>query len=1038
MRVAEFLVKWRRLFLALTMALAVVCGVCLPRLNVIYEMSYFLPDDSPVKKGLVRVEQEFPGLDLQNNMLYVMFENLEDPGQTERELSAFTTGMALLDTRESGSYTLFQYLPVAGADVRAVKAAIVEHWGDEVTVELDLDKNMPADIVPMITLGAILVLIVLLVMCQSFMEVFLFLLSMLIAVLINMGSCILMNGVSYMTVTIAGVLQMILSMDYSIILTNRYRQEKLRAAGNDQAMARAIHGSSQTIFSSALTTVVSLLMLMFMKVKIGPDLGFVLSKGVICSLLCNFTVLPSFILAFDKAITATSKKIPTLPFGALARLQIRLKIPLTILFVGIFVTACILQNRTEVSFSAVWETPISKIFPPQNPVVLLYDNVDEKAVPGIMDTLDRDPSVLSTLSYPALMLSGYTASEMAQRYGNLSPMVNEEILRLIYYAHAHPERNERLSFAQMENVVNRISSKGLLPAGYDMDSMLKDLMPSAPAPKPKAAKQHPAKQKQAAEPKPQVPSAPAVPDTLSAAAKADSTAVDSLAIAAPLDSAALAQKADSTAVSGEAPIKESSVPSYLEGYPEITYELATRQMTSREMAELLGVERSLVNTGYRMAGRTRKPATMSPHEMRSFIVNKILTDKRYASFIPADQAEQIREVHRLLDSAFIAGPSPAQLADAPLLASADSTVAAAPVDSVAVAALVPTPVQETIEDVEEDLPPTPMERLAMMYMSGNRYSAGQIYSALKAAGVKVNRSDIDLLFLYAGCMYNYDRNLRMSPGGMIEFLYDKILPDPMFASFIDEESRESLDSMSDLLGGGINALRGKNCSVAMALTSYDYESPATFEFLERFQTLADRSLTNPGTIMGESVIYKEFKDDFPNELLLLTLLTVGAIFLIVLLTFQSFVIPILLIITVMSGVYVNVFVSGLGGHTMFFMAYLIVQSILMGATIDYSILLTSYYREERMVKGIVKSLADSFHRAGHSILTSGLILTLAPYAMSLMIDDKIVKFILKPLAVGALVASLMVLLMLPGGIAVCDRFIAPKGAKRSNKSYSQK
>ncbi|MBP5720305.1 MAG: MMPL family transporter [Bacteroidales bacterium] len=658
MRVAEFLVKWRRLFLALTMALAVVCGICLPRLNVIYEISYFLPDKSPVKKGLDRVQQEFPGLDLQNNMLYVMFENVEDAGDTEKELSTFTTGMALMGVRETKPYTLYQYMPVTGADVRAVKAAILEHWGDDVTVELDLDKNMPADIIPMITLGAILVLVVLLVMCQSFMEVFLFLLSMLIAVLINMGSCILMPGVSYMTVTIAGVLQMILSMDYSIILTNRYRQEKLRASSNDQAMAKAISGSSQTIFSSALTTVVSLLMLMFMKVKIGPDLGFVLSKGVICSLLCNFTVLPALILACDKAITATSKKIPILPFGALARLQIRLKIPLTILFVAIFVTACILQHRTEVSFSAVWETPISRIFPPQNPVALLYDNVDEKAVPGIMDTLDRDPSVLSTISYPALMLSGYTASEMASRYGSLSPMISEDILRLIYYAHAHPERNERLSFAQIESMVGKASSQGLLPEGYDMNSMLKDLTPKAPAVKRPASKAQPANQQ------PALP-APAVPDTLVVAAAADTTAIDSLAAAVPVDSTALAAVTDSTAAPGNAVAAEAatapdpSAPSYLEGYPAITYELATRQMTSREMAEMLGVDRSLINTGYRMAGRTRKPATMSPHEMSSFIVNKILTDRRYAAFIPAEQAAQIREVHRLLDSAFIAGPSPA-------------------------------------------------------------------------------------------------------------------------------------------------------------------------------------------------------------------------------------------------------------------------------------------------------------------------------------------------------------------------------------------
>ena len=1034
MRLAEFLVKWRRVLLALTIALAVVCGFFIPRLNVIYEIAYFLPDDSPVKKGVDRVTREFPGLDLQNNMLYVMFENLDNAGSTERELSRFTTGMALMSLRESGEYTLFQYLPVTGADVRAVKAAIEEHWGDNVVVELDLDKNMPADIVPMIILGAVLVLIILLVMCQSFMEVFLFLASMLIAVVINMGSCYLMSGVSYLTVTMAGVLQMILSMDYSIILTNRYRQEKLLAPDKEKAMAMAIHGSARSIFSSALTTIVSLLMLMFMRVKIGADLGWVLSKGVLCSLICNLTVLPSFILACDGAIAATSKKIPTLPFGRLARAQIKLRIPLTVLFVAIFVAAAILQKRTEISFSAVWETPISKIFPPQNPMVLLYDNTDEMAVPSMMDTLDRDPAVQSVLSYPSLMLTGYTASEMASRYGNLSPMVNEDILRLVYYASAHPERNERLSFRELEKAIADLSSKGMLPEGYDMDSMLKDLAPKAPA-APVVRRPSPElPEAPSAGSAPTIP-APAVDTSLSAAPVPDSLS----AVLPPSDSTVrdpLAVAADSTLAHPAGPAVQKP---QIEGYPPITYELATRQMTAKEMAMFVGVDRSLVNTGYRMAGRTRKPATMSPHEMSSFIVNKILPDRRYSSFIPAEQAELVREVHRLLDSAFIAGPTVVAVNDAPAAAQpADTLLADAPsADSTLLAQLLPQTDgpqpeswQEEPEEEEEleDTPPTPLERLAMMYMGG-RYTSRSVYSALRAAGVPVKREDVDLLYLYAGSRFNYDEGLRMSPGGMVDFLYDSILPNPVFARFIDPEARESLDSMRGMLSDGINALRSEKSSVALALTSYEYESPRTFEFIDRFQTLADRSLKGGDDIvMGESVIYKEFKDEFPSELLLLTILTVGSIFLIVLLTFKSLVIPVLLILTVLSGVYVNVFVSGLGGSTMYFLAYLIVQSILMGATIDYSILFTSYYREERMKKSIADALADAFRRAGHSILTSGLILTLAPYAMSLIIADQMVASILRCLAIGTLAAVFVILFIQPGVIAVCDRFIAPKGA----------
>ncbi len=569
--------------------------------------------------------------------------------------------------------------------------------------------------------------------------------------------------------------------------------------------------------------------------------------------------------------------------------------------------------------------------------------------------------------------------------------------------------------------------------------MVSGLMPKAPAPVPSVP-----------EPSPQLPQAP--DSTLSVAAAAPDS--EALAGPSPADSAAAVKPAadtlaavpsvipavDSTAAKPEATQQKPQI----EGYPPITYELATRQMTAREMADFVGVDRSLVNTGYRMAGRTRKPATMSPHEMSSFIVGKLLPDKRYAAFVSKEQKAQLLEVHRLLDSAFLAGPSVVAQLDTPVFVHADSTFAVAvPLDSTALAYAADTTtvvpavsapsVPEPQLEEEDDYVPTPLERLAEMYMSDRRYSAGAVYSALRAAGVKLSRDDVDLLYLYAGSRKYFDQSLRMTPAGMLEFLYEDILPDPKFARFIDDEARESLDSMKGMIGSGIQAIRSDSVSVALALTSYNYESLETFEFLDRFRTLAERSLPHGSTVMGESVIYKEFKEDFPSELLLLTILTVGSIFLIVLFTFKSLVVPILLIITVMSGVYVNVFVSGLGGNTMYFLAYLIVQSVLMGATIDYSILFTSYYREERMGKGIADALADAFRRAGHSILTSGLILTLAPYAMSWMISDQMVSSILKCLAIGALAAILIILFIQPGVIAVCDRFIAPKGAFKEKR-----
>lgn len=1005
--VSGFLVKWRAVLFALTTALAIVFATFIPRLNVIMEISYYLPDNSPVKVGLDKVRAEFSDVDLMSCMVSVMIEDVSDVDSLRNVLKEVTGGLAPASVKQNDKYTLFEFRPTRMADIYHCRDAVTEHFGDAAIVELGIDKNMPANIIPMLAIGAVLVFAVLLIMCASVMEVLLFLICTLIAVALNMGSNILLPGVSFLTNTMCAVLQMILSMDYSIILMNRYRQERQLTSDTAAAMKNAIQGSSGAVMSSALTTVVSLLMLVFMRLKIGADLGIVLAKGVAFSMICNFTVLPALAIWFDRAIFATSKKkMPSLPAAGLSRFEMKFRVPLSVLFVGLFVVTAYFQTKTPISYAAIWETPISRQFPVDNSFLLLYDNSDEKAVPPMLDSLSSDPHVLSCLSYPGLMVQGFTAAEMAERFGSLSPLITEDLLRIVYYAYAHPERSERLSLDEVEAIAKDLAAQGLIPEGMDAESIMATLAPPPPPP--------PAPAKQELTPPPFI----AAPDS-TLAAKPDS----------------LQAVADTLTVTAEPEQAPRS---------RYTFELATSQISADAMADLFEVDRSLARTVYRMAGRPRKGGTMSPHEMSSFLVTKVLTNKKYSSFINAEQAALIRDIHRQLDSAVVAGPSPLEefpvqleitKPDSDLSADAHDTPAEQMAEEkppVATAAL-SAPVQTTPPPIVEDEPPTPLERLAEMAVSGRRYPSSTMWSALHAVGVKVSRTDIDLLYLYAGSRMQYDDDLRMTVGQLIGYLDGTLLKDPAFSRFVDDDSAEMIAEVQEELVNGAMALHGEDRALAVVTTDYVFESDETFAFVDRFLQMNERNLQGEHYLIGESAMYKEFKDDFPREKLLLTILTIAAIFLIVLLTFRTLAIPLILVISVMSGVYVNVLMSGLLGNSMYFLGYIIVQSILMGATIDYSILLTSFYRTSRREYGILESLKQAYKSAGHSIMTSGLILTLAPYVMSHMISDRMVAMILRPLSFGALAAILVILLILPGMIIICDRFIAPGDSVPGNQ-----
>lgn len=172
-------------------------------------------------------------------------------------------------------------------------------------------KEMPIYVV----IASVLSLLVLFITMNSFLTPVIFLANIGMAIVYNLGSNIFLGEISYITQALAAVLQLAVTMDYSIFLLESYESNKERYPDdNKRAMAHAISNTFKSVSSSSITTIAGFLALCFMTFKLGMNIGIVMSKGVIIGVVACVTVLPAMILTFDKAIEKTTHKelIPSL------------------------------------------------------------------------------------------------------------------------------------------------------------------------------------------------------------------------------------------------------------------------------------------------------------------------------------------------------------------------------------------------------------------------------------------------------------------------------------------------------------------------------------------------------------------------------------------------------------------------------------------------------------------------------------------------------------------------------------------------------
>ena len=882
-KTADFIVKNRYVVLVVICALAVISAVMIPKVNIITDMSEYLPDDSSMRTGIDIMENEFPDRETENT-IRVMFHDL--PQEERESLKTDLEQIAYVDSVDYepdsddfnkdgySLYVLHTLFDTDSQEVADIEAKLTDnytnHYGMVYSIDTDEIGGIPGWIL-CLALG--MLMCILFIMCSSWVEPFLFLATILLAIVINMGTNALLNGVSYITNSIAAILQLVLSMDYSVILINRYRQEMKTTQNHTEAMKKALTAAFSSITSSSVTTIVGLLALVFMKFKIGADMGIVLAKGVLISMFCIFTVLSALILIFDKWVQKTGKKTLDFSMHKIGVFSYKCRYAILGVFIIFFIGMIFAKGNTDIAYTLAEENEIDSVFPEKNSIVLLYSNSDESAAKMLAEDLEKEESVVSVMSYGNTIGKEYTVDEMADVVGDMDSdiSINDTMLDLVYYEY-HSENEEGnltlsefVSFLQDNIMQNKVFSEFI-----DEESK---------------------------------------------------SQIDMLALFAD------------------------------------TNELSKKRSCA-ELGQLFGIDSTMLDQMFMMAGTS----SMSIEEFLQFISS-----------------------NQNIAGAISAGRNEAQMQQMQMI-----------------------------------------QAIVTSVMEGKEYSAPKMAELF--GSMADNFDEILMEFLYT--MYysanDVDRAWTMTPIEMLEFLVEEMAKDEKYAEFFEEDMKGQLNTAYAEMEDGVKQLKAENYSLMLVSTTLSEESEETNAFLAGINEKCKSDFTSDFYLIGNSPMQYEMSLTFDEEMNSITLLTAIAIFVVVAATFRSLIIPLILVLIIQAGVYATVAIIGLQGYSIYFLALLIVQYILMGATIDYAILYTSYYREKRKTFEVRDALIEAYNGSMHTILTSALIIVLLIGLVGYAFSNPTVGQICQTISKGAFCATLLIIFILPGILAVFDKLVNPK------------
>ena len=1176
-RFAHFIVAHSRAILIIFIILALGCGALIPFVNINKDMTKYLPKDSEMRHGLDLMKAEFG--DETSSSLEIMFDDLKTPSEKDAVLQKLESlkyaesvdYKSEADDEEQyynkGKYTRYvincdydQYSDEATELWKTVKATYMEDQEDRNielggTIHSANESGLPLWI---IALAVAMVALILLIMASSWVESATFLITIGVAVLINMGSYILFPSISKTTFGIVGILQLALSMDYSIMLLNRYRQQRSICADKYETMEHALSLSFSAITGSSLTTFAGLLALVFMSFTMGADVGLALAKGVLISLLCIFTVLPALVLGFDSLMLRTAKRTPPFDLPKFSNFQYKMRIPLTVLFAVMLIGSFVLRNGVDFSYSQSWVTGIDHVFGHTNTIVMVYDEDDGDAAGALAESLDDSDDIYSAVCYESTLGKQRIASGMHEFIDDMKDEgstggddtaadmdLSDSMLKLIYYDYhagtpdftmtipelvsflrgdvvndpdfsdsidqeAKDQLDDMAKFTDRGALTAKKGAKGLadffgmkksqaaqlllyyqikngkhgnkttLP---DFVSFLIDDVASDPE-YGKMIKKSQKKQLRSLQPftdeetvasdviyedaaqilgmdenqmrliymnhyaKAGVTSQKTIAETaaalqdmakdpvLSAQFGGENTAqlIAGLQLIGQMDPAAYDIGTMAQALAGYGMPLDAGTLSVVFAYSDFTQDpslhmasvqdmvtymledetisaslpaaqkkqlsrlkkiidvsVSGKKLSAKKMGSILGMKASAVNQVYLLhqykEGKTGS-WKLTPQQFINFLVNKVLSDKSMKSRV-GGKTSDLKFAQKLINSV----------------------------------------------------------------VAGRQYSYSGMadlfsdYSGDAADGADFDADSLSLLYTLYGSRHYYDETWTMDLMQLVTHLDGSMLQRDAFAKNMDAQDIRDVHDMREDMDEAAELLKGKHYGRMMITAIMEEDSDETRAFMDDLSARTDDAFTGDTYMIGNTPMAYEMSKTFHRELNKITLITALFILFIVLCTFRRLAAPVILVLIIQCAVFLTMALLNVLHVDMQYLALLIVQSIMMGATIDYAIIYTTYYIENRTTAadGALASGSGAGNSIGagldprqairaaykgslQTILTSATILIAAVGLISFAFADPSVRQICRILSVGSLIATVLVIFILPAVLACLDRIVIRRKA----------
>lgn len=503
----DLIINKRTLIEKVFVVCVIISMVCVPFVKVNYDISKYLPDWAPSKQGLDLMEEEFgyPGTArvmvgdvsiYEAKLIKDRIENVDgvdmvlwaDSTNDIYQASQFLNYKDMRDYYKDGFSVMDVTFDESDSSTKTHQAIdkivqITEEKGylsGSAVQNKSLSETMVKEMAMAMVMGVIVIALILCLTTNSWFEPFLFLLVMGIAIVINMGTNIFLGTISFLTNNVAAVLQLAIAMDYSIFLLHSFTREREAEIEPKQAIANAIRSSVSSILSSGATTIVGFIVLTLMQFSIGFDMGIVLAKGIVISLLTVLLLMPALILRWSPKVEKTAHR-PFVPsMEPLARGIYKCRKVIFAVVLILVIPAFVAQNMNAFLFGndALGSSPGTKVYQDEkainahfgrsNMMLALVPNtsmVTEKELTDELAALSYTKSVTSLAgSLPAGVPEGFLPQSLT---GQLH---TEHYSRILIFVKTATE--SELSFACSDEI------QDILAKYYPEDAHLVGMTPS--------------------------------------------------------------------------------------------------------------------------------------------------------------------------------------------------------------------------------------------------------------------------------------------------------------------------------------------------------------------------------------------------------------------------------------------------------------------------------------------------------------------------------------------------------------------------------